>query len=173
MPINLVSRARPLFLLLYCAFGARQEKGSGLRDYLNFIVNSPTVEYTLQVTKLHIKRSLAKSLPFLNNLHYHACLQAHVVSHAIVQKITLQLYKLTLSTERRLLSAINIYFARINLYLSNNPKLVLNVSHNLQRLQPCIKIMSEIQIFKLKFTENPFIIYKNSSYPSSQKKQER
>ena len=53
-----------------------------------------------------------------------------MVSHAIVQKITLHLYKLTLSTERSFLSVINIYFLRIIFLREIINKLVLNVSRN-------------------------------------------
>ena len=44
------------------------------------------------------------------------------------------------------------------------------IQYQCQRLQPQIKILSELKIFKLKLNENPFIIYKNSSSPSSPKK---
>ena len=50
-----------------------------------------------------------------------------MVSHAIVQKITLHLYKLT---ERSFLSVINIFFLRIIFLREIINKLVLNVSRN-------------------------------------------
>ena len=53
-----------------------------------------------------------------------------MVSHAIVQKITLHLYKLTLSTERSFLSVINIYFLQIIFLCEIINKLALNVSCN-------------------------------------------
>ena len=54
-----------------------------------------------------------------------------MVSHGIVQKITLHLYRLTLSTEPSFLSVvINIYFLRIILLREIINKLVLNVSRN-------------------------------------------
>ena len=54
-----------------------------------------------------------------------------MVNHTIVQKITLHIYKLTLSTERSFLGVINIYFLRIIIFLREIiNKLVLNVSHN-------------------------------------------
>ena len=53
-----------------------------------------------------------------------------MVSHAIVQKITLHLYKLTLSTEQRFLSAINDCFLQFNFQLKSFHKLVLYASRN-------------------------------------------
>ena len=53
-----------------------------------------------------------------------------MVSHAIVQKITLHLYKLTLSTEQSFFSVINIFFLRIIFLREIINKLVLNESHN-------------------------------------------
>ena len=53
-----------------------------------------------------------------------------MVNPAIAQKITLHLYKLTLSTEGSFLSVINIYFFRIIFLREIIYKLVLNVSRN-------------------------------------------
>ena len=53
-----------------------------------------------------------------------------MVSHAIVQKITLHLYKLTLSTEQRFLNAINDYSTRFNFKFHSIHKLVLYASRN-------------------------------------------
>ena len=53
-----------------------------------------------------------------------------MVSHVIVQKITLHLYKLTLSTERRFLNVINDFFTRLNFQLHSIHKLVLYVLRN-------------------------------------------
>ena len=53
-----------------------------------------------------------------------------MVSHAIVQKIILYLYKLTLSTERRFLSVIIDYFIRFNFQLYSIYELVLYALRN-------------------------------------------
>ena len=59
-----------------------------------------------------------------------------MVSHAIVQKITLHLYKLTLSTEQSFLSVIYIFFSRIIFLREIINKLVLNVSRNQGAIVP-------------------------------------
>ena len=48
-----------------------------------------------------------------------------MVSHTIVQKITLHLYKVTLSTEQRFSSVINTNLTQINFQLNFTKKLVL------------------------------------------------
>ena len=52
-----------------------------------------------------------------------------MVSHTIVQKITLHLYKLTLSTEQRFLSVTNNY-TQLNFQLYSPKKIALYVSCN-------------------------------------------
>ena len=53
-----------------------------------------------------------------------------MVGHAIVQRITLCPYKLTLSTERRFLSAVNNRYSRIDLQLNSAKRLVLCALRN-------------------------------------------
>ena len=63
---------------------------------------------------------------------YCACAYAHAASHAIVQKITLQPLKLTLSTKRILKTTIELEQNLIQLYKVHITRVTCNIATSVQ-----------------------------------------